>query len=251
MSQYRHEVVRDDYTLYASGNVFVSMPGRPGFPVRLASEIFQTCLQLREREGRVVLYDPCCGAGYLLATTAFRHWERIRFAVGSDLSEEALALASKNLSLLTAAGLAARRDELLAAQDREWRASRQEALEGTEELLRLQARLAARFPLEFRLSRADAGSPAEVAAAVGEVRVDVAMADVPYGGLSGWQGALRSSDSPGEEVFRLLDALLGVLAPGAVAAIVSPKKETVAHPGYQRRRRFKLGKRMVTYLSPV
>jgi 23S rRNA G2445 N2-methylase RlmL len=251
MSQYRHETIRDNYSLYACGSVLVSQPGHPGFPVRLASEVFQTCLHLRGDEKRVVLYDPFCGAGYLLATTAFRHWERIRFVLGSDFSEAALSLAGKNLSLLSAAGLHARRDELAAAQTQEWRPSRQEALDCAEELLRRQADFSARHQLEYRLSRADAGVPQEVAVATGELRVDVVMADVPYGEISDWQGSLQTLDSPDGAVFQLLDALLRILAPEAVVAIVSPKKVAAAHPGYERLRRFKIGKRMVTYLSPL
>lgn len=252
MSRYRYEVVRADYSHFASGNVFVSAPGHPGFPVRLASEIFQTCLHLRTpagAAGRVVLYDPCCGAGYLLATTAFRHWEHISCAIGSDLDEESLVLARTNLSLLAPAGVARRRDELATAEAGESRASRRVALDSLEALFDLQTRMIEQYPLGYRLSRADAGSPAEVAAAVGDMRVDVAMVDIPYGELSDWQGSLRTRGSREEAISGMFESLLGVLSPRAVVAIVSPKTDTVAHPGYERRRRFKLGKRMVSYLS--
>jgi hypothetical protein len=255
MSKYRHEAVREDYTHYASGNVFLSMPGQPGFPVRLASEVFQTCFQLRARTGgardRVVLYDPCCGAGYLLVTTAFRHWAQIRFVIGSDIREEALVLARGNLSLLEESGLAARLDEIEEAQGREWRASREEAVRGVHFFLERHALLSARHPIGVRISRADAGSPQEVKAAVDDLLVDVAMVDVPYGELSDWQGTLRTLATREDAISRMLDSLLGVLSPGAVVAIVSPKRETVAHPGYARRKRLKIGKRMVTYLSPL
>lgn len=254
MSKYRHETVREDYTHYASGNVFLSMPGQPGFPVRLASEVFQTCVQLRARAGRedrAILYDPCCGAGYLLVTTAFRHWSQIRSVIGSDLREESLALARRNLSLLDPSGLLARLHEIEEAQAGEWREARETAIRGVRFLLERQAVLSARYSMESRISRADAGSPQEVEAAVGGLRVDIAMADVPYGELSEWQGALGTLASREEAISRLLESLLGVLSPGAVVAVVSPKKETVAHPRYERRKRLKIGKRMVSYLSPL
>lgn len=256
MSPYRYEVTRHDYRLYASGNVFASLPGHPGFPVRLASEIFQTCCSLREAAGaspeRIVLYDPCCGAGYLLATTAFRHWQQLRAVVGSDLDPESLQLAEKNLALLTPAGLDSRREELQLAQTGEWRASREEALRSLEELASLQGALSQDHPMSYRLARADAGSPDEVASAVGEgLHIDVAMVDVPYEDLSEWRGSLSALGSRDLAISRLLGSLLGVLSPGAVVAVASTKKDKVAHPAYQQRRRFKLGKRKVTYLSPA
>jgi hypothetical protein len=41
-----------------------------------------------------------------------------------------------------------------------------------------------------------------------------------------------------------------VVASGGVLAIVTPKAAAVAHPAYERKRKFKLGKRVVTFLSP-
>lgn len=57
---YRFATERRDYSDYASGKVFYALPGCPAFPVRLASEIFQRCLEIRAAEDATqpcVLYD--------------------------------------------------------------------------------------------------------------------------------------------------------------------------------------------------
>ncbi|MCH8961444.1 MAG: hypothetical protein IH820_09015 [Bacteroidetes bacterium] len=93
---------RRDYSDYASGHVFMGRPGHPAFPLRLASELFQRCLAVRRAEGLsgpCVLYDPFCGGAYLLSTLAYLHWHEIDQVIGSDIDEEALALAARNLAL--------------------------------------------------------------------------------------------------------------------------------------------------------
>ena len=114
---YRFASERRDYSDYASGRVFMGRPGHPAFPIRLASELFQRCLAVRRAGGLTgpcVLYDPCCGGAYLLSTLAYLHWHEIDRVIGSDIDEEALALAARNLSLLTLEGLDRRIQDLAA-----------------------------------------------------------------------------------------------------------------------------------------
>src|SRR2546429_632001 len=105
---YRFALDPIDYSDFASGRVLHSAPGRTAFPVRLADEIFQRCLDLLPdpgKSGRIVLYDPVCGSGALLATLAFLHGNRFAALVGSDADPEALRLAQRNLALVTSAGM--------------------------------------------------------------------------------------------------------------------------------------------------
>src|SRR5512141_1169917 len=107
--QYQYVKEQLDYSDLASGRVFHSLSGHPAFPVRLASEIFQRCLARRETiyntSTRCVLYDPCCGAAYHLSVLAYLHREFIQEVIGSDVDEKAVALAKRNLDLVSVAGL--------------------------------------------------------------------------------------------------------------------------------------------------
>src|SRR5260221_6622392 len=105
--QYQYVKERVDYSDLTSGRVFYSLPGHPAFPVRLASEIFQHAMAIREVIYKVstpcVLYDPCCGAGYSLSVLGYLHGEKIQELIGSDVDEKAVALAKQNLRLLNIA----------------------------------------------------------------------------------------------------------------------------------------------------
>jgi len=105
-----------DYSDLASGRVFYSLPGHPAFPVRLASEIFQRCVMIREAtygdSTRCILYDPCCGAAYHLSVLAYIHREYIREVIASDIDEKAIDFAKRNLELLSIAGIDKRITEI-------------------------------------------------------------------------------------------------------------------------------------------
>src|SRR5690606_19521407 len=112
---YRFAQERQDYHDFAAGAVFRASPGHPAFPVRLTSEIFQRCLDIRKREGltgRCSVYDPCCGEGYLLASLAFLHWADIHAMYGSDAKQRILETARHNLNLLDPDGLQRRIEQI-------------------------------------------------------------------------------------------------------------------------------------------
>ena len=105
---YQFATAHLNYSDLASGRVFYSRPGHPAFPIRLASEIFQRCMAIRTAEhlpAPCVLFDPCCGGAYHLSVLAYLHRECIREVIGSDVDEEAIALAQRNLELLSVSGL--------------------------------------------------------------------------------------------------------------------------------------------------
>lgn len=261
---YRFCRQRLDYSDFASGRVFRSVPGRTAFPVRLADELFQRCLALRERAGQtapVALYDPCCGGASLLCTVAFLHWPSIREIVASDADPEAVALAGRNLALLTEVGMAERRRELAALAAQYGKASHAEALASA-------ARLAARLdehvqtdPLPTRLFVADALDPAGLGAHLAPGSIDVVIADVPHGRRTRWlrpadeQRGGDARDGGGDAsdgdvaIRRLLDALWPALAPGAVLAIVGDKSRRARHERYAPAGTLQIGKRRATFLT--
>lgn len=244
---------KQDYSAYASGGVFYSLPGHPALPIRLASEIFQRCLAIRKAAGPAVsctLYDPCCGGAYHLAVLACLHWDRIGRIIGSDVDPDILAVAGRNLALLTPAGLNDRVAELAALAERYHKASHKTALAYAQHLKDRVGKLARNQPLTTRLFRANAADTEAIHRHLAGEAVDVVFSDLPYGRQTAWEPLTPSLAAPGEQVWAMLEGLRPVLSRGAVVAIVADKKQRIGHEKYHRVERFQPGKRQVVLLQP-
>jgi 23S rRNA (guanine2535-N1)-methyltransferase len=253
VSQYRFERHHEDYTHYASANVFASAPGYVSFPVRLAFEIFQTCLDIIEwtpAKGPVILYDPCCGTGHLLAGIAFRFGERISQVVGSDIDVGALDLARKNLSLLDPARLATMLNEIKSAQAEEWRAPRAQRIESACYLANRLAAISRLHPISKTFFQADAADPIALTRGLGGVCPDVIIADFPYGESTRWQGVPLRFDTNKQAHTVILDSIRRVAVRNTVLAIVTRKEDKISHEAFDRLKVFRIGRRRVTYLAP-
>jgi hypothetical protein len=260
--EYKFTPAGENYAPYASGGVFYSAPGHPAFPVRLAVEVFRRCLHWRVaagvQPGPCVLYDPCCGGAYHLATLPWFNWEHIAAIYASDIDADALAVAARNMALLTPDGMELRVAEL-GAMHRQWgKASHAEALEYAH---LLQARLGALaagtegHTIPTRLFCADATDAAAVRAGLAGATVDIVLTDLPYGQASQWQFSAAPKQvlpaGEGTPAERLLAALLPALAPGAVVAVAANKGEKIGHAAYRRLERLSVGKRQIVVLHPL
>jgi methylase of polypeptide subunit release factors len=244
--KYLFATERQNYSDYASGKVFYGLPEHPAFPIRLASEILQRCFALCKTTGRCVLYDPCCGGAYHLATLAYLHWDRIDAIAGSDINADALALAERNLALLTAPGLERRIAEIDKMRAAYGKASHEEALKSAQRLQhRLQTALAS-HQIKTRLFCADAMDSDAIQTKLGGAHIDVIFTDVPYGKRSTWQSDRTSQTA----MDRLIESLLPVLSSDAVVAIACDKQQKARHERYRQAERFRIGKRQVFILRP-
>ena len=248
---YQYATERADYSDLASGKVLHSLPGHPAFPIRLASEMYQRCLARRfatQQAAPCVVYDPCCGAGYLLSVVAYLHVQSIGTLIGSDIDTQAVALAERNLSLLNLAGLEQRSAELEALFKNFRKASHREALESAQHLR--QAVLSHKYPILTRVFQADATQSAALKTGLKDQKVDIVLTDVPYGQHSEWlltePGGTGADANP---IFSLLEALRGCLVPEGVVAIAADKRQKIVHPAYQRSEHFQIGKRQVVVLK--
>ncbi len=264
--RYRFAKSQRNYADYAGGKVFYSLPGHPAFPIRLASEIFQRCLAIRRANGQAtpcVLYDPCCGGAYHLSTLGYLHGQAIAEIIASDVDEDALALARRNLGLLTLAGInkrIAEIHEMLMLYDK---TSHAVALASAETLKQQLQQLLETHQLRHRVFQADATDADAIRAGMGAQTVDVVITDVPYGRHSEWysgekEGGIGQRPRPTNDsqrprstnnLHQMLAALLPVLASGAVVAVASDKRQTIAHEAYQRLDKFQVGKRQVAILK--
>lgn len=242
-----------DYSDFSSGRVFYSLPGHPAFPVRLASEIFQRCLAHREKiygmSTPCTLYDPCCGAAYHLSVLGYLHGENIGKIIGSDIDQKAVALAERNLALLSMEGLERRIHELSEMLERYEKESHQDALRSASVLKGKLAVLRETFPLETRVFEANATDRKEITRHILSNSVDIVFTDVPYGQHSYWNDSLFTEGS--NPLTSMLDALFGVLSPTSIVAVASDKGQKAAHERFQRIEHFQVGKRRVVFLKPV
>ena len=250
---YQFAKAHPDYSDLASGRVLYSRPGHPAFPVRLASEIFQRCMAIRTAHhlsSPCVLFDPCCGGAYHLSVLGYLHRECIREIIGSDVDEEAIVLAQQNLALLSRSGFDRRIQEITELLDRFGKASHQEALKSAIVLQRTVASQEQKYPLKIRTFLANATDSKALCDNLKREKVDIVLTDVPYGQCSRWTST-DSEVSPSEPLWSMLSALLGVLAPTGIVAIVSDKRQKIRHQNYERLEQFQVGKRRVRHPAAI
>ena len=250
---YRFALEHQDYSDYSGGRVFYSLPGQPAFPVRLASDIFQRCLEIRQATGLAApctVYDPCCGGAYHLTSLAYLHWQRIAKIIASDIDAAALGLARRNLSLLTLAGLDQRAAEIATYIDQYGKPSHVAALQSAARLHLALAKQIEQHPLETRIFLADSLDGAALNQSLAGQTIDIVLTDIPYGQKTSWTLPAGENDSLPFPAWRMLEALLGVLSPHSLVAVASDKQQKISHARYQRLEKFQLGKRQVVILKP-
>jgi tRNA G10 N-methylase Trm11 len=251
--QYKYAKEQLDYSDFSSGRVFYSLPGYPAFPVRLASEIFQRCVAHREtvygNTTPCTLYDPCCGAAYHLSVLAYLHGEYIREVIGSDVDQRAVALAERNLGLLSMGGLDGRINEISKLFEQYGKDSHKAALRSAFILKENLSALTEKRRLETSVFQASATDRKEILNHMKLKSVDIVFTDVPYGRHSQW----RDSDpnALGNALGSMLDAVLAILSRSSILAIVSDKQQKVGHEKFQRLEQFQIGKRRAVILKPV
>ena len=251
--QYKYVTEQQDYSDLASGRVFYSLSGHPAFPVRLASEIFQRCVVSRKTIYNIstpsTLYDPCCGAAYHLSVLAYLHREHIQEVIGSDVDEEAVALASQNLGLLSVAGLDKRISEISKMLELYNKDSHKDALASGYILKDRISAFAQEHPLTTKVFQASATDSKAMIKNIKAKSADIVFTDIPYGQHSHWHG-LNSSELL-DPLGLMLNALIDILSTSSIVAIVSDKQQKVSHKGFQRVEQFQIGKRRAVILKPI
>lgn len=254
--KYRYLAAKPDYSDFAGGQVLLGLPGRVATPLRLMDELFQTglaALRAGGLAGPVTLYDPCCGTAYHLAALAFRHRPELAALVASDAQAEVLAVAQRNLALLSLPGLDARIQQLQDLYDRFGKDSHRQALAAAARLRHLLAATAAPA-LPTHCFTADALDGPALRRHLAPPTVNLVLADVPYGVGSHWASPLLAAPpAPGDApvIGQLLDALLLVIQPRALVCLLTGKDVKVAHARFQPLRRLKIGKRAALVLQRI
>ncbi len=243
--EYKYVKEQTDYSDLASGRVLHSLPGHPAFPVRLASEVFQRCMEHRKmiykESSPCVLYDPCCGAAYHLGTLGFLHREQVSEMIGSDIDEKAVEIAKRNLDLLNPAGMDKRISELSGMLELYNKDSHRDALASAGTL---KNRITFDHTIKTLAFQADATDGKAILQKIEPRSVDIIFTDVPYRQHSQWGG----SSNP---LWSMLNALIGALSSSGILAIVSDKGQRASHEKYQRVEQFQVGKRRIEILRTI
>jgi hypothetical protein len=227
---YRYAIERTDHSALASGQVLRSAPGYPGFPVRLASELLQRAMVHVEGD-RVRLWDPCCGSGYLAAVLGLLHRDRLTHVRATDVDEDAVGIAARNLELLTAQGLSEREQELRRCARDFGRVAFVERAEAARDLAAGLAAMGGDLPHDSAV--------ADVFGLTDPVDADLVITDVPYGEMTHWEGG-----APAEDPIRGLLASMGRVLPRHTVVVVTARTRRVPLPeGVRALERVKVGNR--------
>ncbi|MDF2609188.1 MAG: hypothetical protein K0R92_662 [Lachnospiraceae bacterium] len=127
----------DNYEDFASGRVLYHVGGEPTFPVRLALEMYERCLQYSDKKRDISLYDCCCGGAYMLTILGLLKSNTISKLYGSEIDLKSIKLAEDNLGLLTKSGVKKRRSELDALYKKYGKVSHMEALQSIDRIEKL------------------------------------------------------------------------------------------------------------------
>lgn len=218
---------KDAYEDFSSGRVLYNAKGMTNFPVRLAQEIYGRCLKYSPKKNNICLYDCCCGGGYLLTVLGFLNQDTIGMIIGSDIDEEMLNIAKKNLSLLSKEGIdrrIAEIDQMIASY------RKQSHIEAKNSAVVLKGLI--KNDIEYKIFQCDALKTINI-----ESIPDIIITDVPYGNIVKWVG------NEDKVIDKLLDALFEVCSPDTIIGLCMNKNQKTGNEKFARLEKQQIGKR--------
>ena len=235
-----HYFENRNYEDFAGGRVIYHKPGYTNFPVRLAGEIYMTCLHmLNESRGKKVVYDPCCGTGYLLTVLGFLCGKDISAIYASDISADAIKLTQDNLNLLHPEGLHARKmqlAELYRKYNKPSHLAAMESVDALSDLLKHQD-----HGINCTTFLADVMNHNSLPDQ--NFKADIIISDVPYGNLVTWSNDFTSS------IDILLHNITRFLHKDSVVAICSDKSQKITNHQFKKLKKIQVGKRKIEFFQ--
>jgi hypothetical protein len=244
--QYKFEKEKNNYEFLASGNVLKSVPGNPAFPVRLASEIFQRGLSfIKKPIENLTIYDPCCGSAYLLTVLGILHRGKIETIIGSDIDEDVIEIAEKNISLISENGIQNRINELIIKRDNYKKKSHTNALVSANKIKEIISDGNHKF--NYDVFRVNALIRSLKVPVFNNIRIDIIISDLPYSNQTSWIGINEDVLESPEHL--LLENLISIASRDTVIIICTKKIVVVQHPKFIILKKEKIGKRKITFLK--
>ena len=224
-----------NYEDFSSGRVLYQVEGMTNFPVRLAQEIYGRCLEHSPKKTNITLYDCCCGGAYLLTVLGFLNQDTIGKIFGSDINEEILHIAEKNLSLLTREGIDQRIKEI---EEMISNYEKQSHIDAKNSAIKLKALIKA--DIQFKVFQGDAIKDINL-----QEKPDIIMTDVPYGNIVSWSG------NEGNFIDRLLDSLYEISTSDTIIGLCMDKKQKAKNHKFKRLEKQQIGKRRFEILRKI
>lgn len=240
--KFKFETIKKDYSDFSSDRVLINAPRTPAFPVRLASEIMSRCLSLISSSDGISVYDPCCGGGHLLTVIGFLYSTNLNKVYGTDIDDQALEYAKRNLSLLTIDGLLQRKKSIQCNYDKYGKESQQKALYSVNRLvsMNLDSKKSVKDIQCLKWNITGSRPPF-----FGDI--NIVITDLPYGNMSHWGGIIKSN--PTEQMLNNIYQTLDLN--NSIVAIVCNKKQRIEHEWFEQVKRLKHGKRQLIFLRPL
>lgn len=216
----------ENYEDFASGRVLYHMGGEPTFPVRLALEIYERCLQYSVKKTDISLYDCCCGGAYMLTILGLLKSNSISRIYGSDINSTSIKFATDNLGLLSLTGINKRRDEIKTLYEKYAKDSHLDALHSIDKLEKLLTK-----GLKTSVFNQNVLEVSNL-----PFIPDIIITDVPYGNMVEW-------DEGCEGINQMMSALSAVCGSETIICVCMDKKQKIQSDLYQRLERQVIGKR--------
>jgi tRNA G10 N-methylase Trm11 len=169
--------------------------------------------------------------------------------IGSDVDEKAVAVTKQNLGLLNISGLNNRIHEISEMLRLYGKESHQAALASSRILQKRILSLNKDHPITTKAFQTSIFDSKTIIENIKDKSVDIIFTDIPYGQHSQWQ--TDSSVETANPIWSMLNTLTSVLSSTSLVAIVSDKRQKIAHENYQRVKQFQIGKRRVHILKPI
>ena len=227
---------KENYEDFSSGRVIYHKSNYPNYPVRLAGEIFHRCLEYSKKKNKLCLYDPCCGSAYLLTILGYLFNELIETIYCSDISNEAVELSYKNLSLLSYKGIEKRKHELndyIKIYNKESHRNALNSLERIEKLIKHE--------IKNNVFAADVLIKKELINK--NFFADIVITDVPYGNLVNW------INNNGEERENVLNGIIPIIKSDTIIAISHNKSQKITSSEFNTVEEIHIGHRKIKILK--
>ncbi|NLK44933.1 MAG: hypothetical protein GX300_11140, partial [Tissierellia bacterium] len=154
---------------------------------------------------------------------------------GSDINEEILHVANKNLSLLSIEGIDKRIKEI---EEMILNYEKQSHIDAKNSAIKLKGLI--KIDIDFQVFQADALKSIEL-----QEKPDIIITDVPYGNIVNWEG--------NEENFidSLLDSLYEISTSDTIIGLCMDKKQKVKNEKFRRLEKQQIGKRRFEILRKI